>query len=288
MFLVTPLKSNLMNDYIVVYNTSAKIPLNSVRSGKNRSTLKFGHGREFTYNPIQESELCTLIFGNLMREDWVSWINGMFDNNLEHSEINDFATKFKTTHSYLEKFGEPLKAIPLIATDDTYCELVSPMFEETVKLTKQEEELLLRMLVTRKRPSESWTSNGSLPNITLMDALDKFFSVYCEERGIVTKREEDRQNAGHELARHFCLLHGLEFRYAQRNWFPDSPKPEPEPPEWVKRFHEECERKWREEQLAENGRGLQLFGLFMMTFCGLAFLAIGGFLGICAFCEFVL
>lgn len=277
-----------MNSYIVVYNTNARIPLNSVRNGKGQITMKFGHGREFTYNPTQESELCTLIFGNLMRKDLVAWVNEKFNNELEPDEIENFVYVFVSTHGYRERVGESLGAIPLIATDDTYCELVSPMFEKTVKLTKREEELLLRMLVTRKRPAESWASNGSLPNITLMDALDKFFSGYCDERGIITKREEDRQNAGHELARHFCLLHGLEFRYAQRNWFPDSPKPEPEPPEWVKKFNEEYERRRREEELAENGRGLQLLGLFMMTWYGLAFLAIGGFLGICAFCEFVL
>lgn len=191
-----------MDNYIIVQHESAKIALEAAKDKTGVGKLQFGHGRVAEYTAIIESELCSMVYSLGLHDDLARWLNSWFDC-LGPDEIDDFCSQFKKAHT-LTKVEYNWRHIPTIATENSYCEIESPIFKSPVKLTlKQEMELLETIFIF----------NAEKPGQTILSRVESFFNKYCSKYGVSAQYKRDISNQAHELAWHFCLIHGISWRY---------------------------------------------------------------------------
>lgn len=133
-----------MNRYIVIQHAKAKTRLKSTFSKTGLSKLKFGNGRSIEYSPVCESEMCTMVYTPTMRQDMVNWLNKLF-GDLGPDEIDDFFEQFKLAHPLTSVQNVSSEDL-MIASKNRYCELSSPLFANLIKLTEEQESVLVNIV----------------------------------------------------------------------------------------------------------------------------------------------
>lgn len=200
-----------MKDYIFLQNKRAKTKILAKHNKKGAYTIKFGKGRSLEFDEYLEAELCTLVYTDYLRNDWVTWINGLCDESLSPDEIDSFEEKFKSDHPLTEVPEYQLSGTVELATQEDCCELRSPIFKQPIKLTLEQERTLLQLIATRYVPRSVYSGMGDAPN--LCAAMQSFFAWYREQYGVAARYKKDMAIQDFELAYHFCLSHGIDFNY---------------------------------------------------------------------------
>ena len=201
-----------MNNCIHLQFPNAKTRLLSVDSESGESTLSFGRGRSVTYDPSTEAEYCTLVYTPDLRENLTSWLNNTF-GFLEPDEIEDFYRKFREAHP-LTPVENALLSMEPIAGEDTYCELFSPMFKDSVKLTLAQEKWLLEFVKYRLTETGIY-SIDSREKPTLEEVMMEWFEDYRKHYGVCARYKKDMKYQDSDLAYRFCMAHGIDWNYVR-------------------------------------------------------------------------
>lgn len=199
-----------MNNLIYIQAQDATTVIQASLSENGRWVMKFGRNRIFSVTEELERKYCTLVYTPYYsnKGDIARWLQGNYEG-LGPDEIDDFVAQFKMAHPLTKSSSPQLET--LLATDeDGYCVLSSPTFRGDVKLSAKRERDLVE-IIWAERIAPDFPVSVAYKN--KLDALESYFDWHCGYYGVTTKYKRDANNAGVELAYHFCLLHGFN-----ENW----------------------------------------------------------------------
>lgn len=147
-----------------------------------------------------------------LRENLTSWLNNTF-GFLGPDEIEDFYRKFREAHP-LTPVENALLSMEPIAGEDTYCELFSPMFKDSVKLTLAQEKWLLEFVKYRLTETGIY-SIDSREKPTLEEVMTEWFEDYRKHYGVCARYKKDMKYQDSDLAYRFCMAHGIDWNYVR-------------------------------------------------------------------------
>lgn len=133
-----------MTDYILIFSKRAKCPLLSMRNNMREYTMRFG-GVVMTVNRYYEAWLATTIYSG-ERQLTVNFIRSCIPD-IGPDELDGLIAAFKKQHQ-LTPVDYHYEDIPLMAVDNYYFEIQTPMFPTSVKLTTAQEQEVLDIIIS--------------------------------------------------------------------------------------------------------------------------------------------
>lgn len=181
-----------MTDYILLQCKQAKIPLLSMRNNMRDYTMKFG-GVRMTVNRFYEAWLATTIFSG-DRQLTTQLIRSCIPD-AGPDEIDGLIAAFIKDHpcTPVEYHYED---IPLMAIDNYYFEIQSPMFPTSIKLTPAQEQEVLDIIISPRISNK-------------LGKMIEWFANYRKMYGVEAKLKRNQKWQDEELAWHFLLIHGI-------------------------------------------------------------------------------
>lgn len=195
-----------MNEYVVIQSVSAQVQLKSAKSKVKQYQIKFGD-RLCEMSHFIESWIATAVYSYSGKSGVAAWLREIY-SDIGPDEIDLFVSKFKEEHP-LQTVEYSYDAIPVIATDKTYCEMALGMFKSPVKLTMNQELELLDIIKTDHEKRSKY------------NRMLSWFTNFCKEYGYESKFKRDRGGEANEMAWGFCMCHGLDIDVLKR-----APKPQ--------------------------------------------------------------
>ena len=237
-----------MNAQVFIYFAHLKFQLKSALTKTGISRLKFGHGRIFEYNPMSEAEMCSMVFFKSQRHLMADWLNETFDD-LVPDEIDDFFKRFEKIHPKI-RVTNISESDLMWATDGNCCEINSPLFANPVKLTDDQEAMLIRTIINKRvEPDYKFMMGDS---VNLEEALERYFAWHCQRYGISVEDKERIDEQEVELVWHFCNMHGFDwFAVCNTNLIQDKIH-EPPKPKMTEAEREEALNKLCDEFRVKN------------------------------------
>ena len=182
--------------FILLQSCNSKVFLLSDKEGERPYIIKFGNTK-LKFDFYLESWLITKIY-NSHNDGSVAEMLRYIDKNVGPDIIDEFIEQFKKDHPLQESFGRySYDMVPLIATNETYCQMNLVEFSYPIKLTLQQEEELLSIMKS---------STGGKKK-----AMLDWFSQYREKYSVGCKYKRDIPVQDEILSMAFCTMHGATF-----------------------------------------------------------------------------
>ncbi len=124
-----------------------------------------------------------------------------------------FFERFKQDHPLTSVQNTPRKE-RIIASKNRYCELISPLFADSIKLTEEQETMLVDMVTSGAIDRRYVHMTGC--DCSIGDALRHYFAWYCQQYGFSARYKKDICNQANDLAWHFCNVHGFDWEYVNK------------------------------------------------------------------------
>lgn len=187
--------SPLTSGYILIQWCKAKMPLLSICAQGSPYTIQF-RDIQITLDSYLEAWLGTNIFTDrATNKNFVAQQFRMKVPDIASDEIDGLIKDFVNKHP-LTPVEYNFKDIPVIATDDSYCELKISIFKYPVKLTREQESALLNIIASQEIHDKELK-------------MRIWFENYCRKYNIEARLKRDRVTQIDELIWDFMYIHGL-------------------------------------------------------------------------------